>query len=32
MGFLRKCKRESTMIPNKLLQQVESLIEEVKDR
>lgn len=32
MEFLRKCKRECLLIPNKLLQRVEELIDAVKDR
>jgi len=30
-GFLRKCKREGTMMPDKLLRRVETLIDDVKD-
>ncbi len=32
MGFLRKCKRESKLMPNKLIQRVEAIIDAVKDR
>jgi hypothetical protein len=32
IGFIRKCFRESKLIPNPLLKQVEKLIEEIKDR
>lgn len=32
MGFIRKCKREVTLMPDKVLEQVERLLEAVKDR
>ena len=31
-GFIRKCKRESELLPSPLLRRVEELIDEVKDR
>ena len=32
MGFIRKCKRESEIMPNDLVRRVEDLIDTVKDR
>jgi|26BtaG_2_1085354.scaffolds.fasta_scaffold05080_9 hypothetical protein len=32
VGFLRKCKKEAALMPNKLLRRVEILIDEIKDR
>lgn len=32
MGFLRKCKREATLLPGPLLRRVEDLIDAVEDR
>ena len=32
VGFMRKCFRESTLIPNPLLRAVEDLIQDIKDR
>ena len=32
MGFLRKCRKEGTMMPTKLLRKIEELLDEVKDR
>jgi hypothetical protein len=32
MGFIRKCFKETPLIPDKLLRRVEEKIEEVKDR
>ena len=31
-GFIKKCKRETSLMPDKILQAVEKLIDEVKDR
>jgi len=32
VGFLRRCQNEALMAPNRLLQRVEELIEDIKDR
>jgi len=32
IGFIRKCQREASMAPNRLLQRVEDLIDSIKDR
>ena len=32
VGFLRKCQRDAAMAPNRLLQRVEDLIDNIKDR
>ena len=32
LGFMRKCKREASITPDKLLRKVENLIDEAKDK
>jgi hypothetical protein len=32
VGFLRRCQNEALMAPNRLLQRVEELIEDIKDK